>query len=243
MYVEKKKKISLTAQIVIASIAGLILGALIGPWMGNIEFIGIIWIRLIQMSIIALVMTSVAGAIGNIEGTGAGKLTFHTFKYIILFTLCSAILGLALSYIFQPGVGITLDASVKTVENQPTEVSVIDTLINFVPTNIFEAMSTGSTIQCIIFALIFGIAAGGYARDSKRDNILILIKDINGVVMRIIGMIMKIAPVGIFCLLLLLLEQPDLVLFCLCLSSYLHFLLVILLCFGLLSSHCPKVWC
>lgn len=201
MYVEKKKKISLTAQIVIASIAGLILGALIGPWMGNIEFIGIIWIRLIQMSIIALVMTSVAGAIGNIEGTGAGKLTFHTFKYIILFTLCSAILGLALSYIFQPGVGITLDASVKTVENQPTEVSVIDTLINFVPTNIFEAMSTGSTIQCIIFALIFGIAAGGYARDSKRDNILILIKDINGVVMRIIGMIMKIAPVGIFCLL------------------------------------------
>ena len=196
-----KKKVSLTSQIIIASVLGLIVGAVVGPWMENIQFIGSIWIRLIQMSIVALVMTSVASAIGNIEGTGAGKMSFHTFKYIILFTLCSAFLGLGLSYIFKPGVGITINTAVENASSQLSEVSVIDTLVNFVPTNIFEAMSSGSTIQCIVFSLIFGIAAGGYARATGRNNILLLIKDINGIVMRIIEMVMKLAPIGIFSLL------------------------------------------
>lgn len=198
---KEKRKISLTTQIVIASALGLILGTIIGPWVKNIEFIGTIWIRLIQMSIVALVMTSVAGAIGNIEGTGAGKLSFHTFKYIILFTLCSAFLGLGLAYIFQPGVGIRIDAGVGAAANQLADVSIIDTIIGFVPTNIFAAMSSGSTVQTIVFSLIFGVAAGSYARATKRNNVLQLIKDINGVVMEIIRMIMKLAPIGIFSLL------------------------------------------
>ncbi|GFN36270.1 dicarboxylate/amino acid:cation symporter [Tepidimicrobium xylanilyticum] len=196
-----KKKVSLTTKIIMASVLGLIIGAIVGPWMEKIQFIGTIWIRLIQMSIVALVMTSVASAIGNIESASAGKMSFHTFKYIILFTLCSAFLGLGLSYLFKPGVGITLDAAVEATTNQLSDVSVIDTLVNFVPTNIFSAMSSGSTIQCIIFSLIFGIAAGGYARATGRNNVLLLIKDINGIIMRIIEMVMKLAPIGIFCLL------------------------------------------
>lgn len=201
MLLKGKWKLSLTTQIIIASLLGLIIGAIVGPTMEKIQFIGNIWLRLIQMSIVALVMTSVANAIGNIEGTGAGKMSFHTFKYIIIFTLCSAFLGLALSYIFKPGLGIKLDIAVETTTNQFSNVSVIDTLVNFVPTNIFQAMSSGSTIQCIVFSLIFGIAAGGYARATGRKNVLLLIKDINSIVMRIIEMVMKLAPIGIFSLL------------------------------------------
>lgn len=196
-----KKKMSLTNQIIIATAAAIILGALIGPWMKNVQFIGTIWIRLIQMSIVALVMSSVAGAISSIEGNGAGKLSFHTFKYIILFTLCSAFLGLGLAYVFQPGVGVALSPNTEAVANKLGNVSVISTLTDFVPTNVFAAMSSGSTVQVIVFALMFGIAAGGYARTSKRNDLILLIKDINGVVMGIITLVMKLAPLGIFCLL------------------------------------------
>ena len=77
MEVEKRKKIPLTTQMIIASVSAIVIGAIVGPWMGNINFIGTIWIRLIQMSIVILVMTSVAGAIASIEGTGAGKMRFH----------------------------------------------------------------------------------------------------------------------------------------------------------------------
>ncbi len=200
MTTKKMKGISFTTQLVLASVGALVIGSIVGPWMKNIEFIGTIWLRLIQMSIIALVMTSVAGAIGNIEGTGAGKMSFHTFKYIIMFTLTSALLGLGLAFIFQPGVGIVIETS-EAVAESAVSTSLVETLVNFVPTNIFTAMSEGATVQTIVFSIIFGLAAGTYAKVSKRNNVLLLIKDINGVIMEIIGLVMKLAPIGIFALL------------------------------------------
>nr|WP_300001748.1 dicarboxylate/amino acid:cation symporter [Tissierella sp.] len=197
----KKSRFSLTTQIVIASVLAIVLGAIIGKPMGNIQFIGTIWLRLIQMSIIILIMTSIISAIGNIEGAGAGKLSFHTFKYIIMFTTLSAFLGLGLALLIKPGVGINVAGEVANGANQLGSVSIIDTIVDFVPTNIFGAMSEGATVQTIIFSLVFGIAAGKYAQITKRDNVLVLVKDINGVIMQIIEMIMKLAPLGIFALL------------------------------------------
>lgn len=198
---KEKKGMSLTTQIVIATIAAIVVGTVVGPWIKNVEFIGMIWLRLIQMSIIILVMTSVAGAIGNVEGSGAGKMSFHTFKYIIIFTIFSAVLGLGLAFIFKPGVGIDLGLAGDIGGGDLGSTSVIDTLVNFVPTNIFQAMSEGSTVQAIVFSLIFGVAAGAYAKKSGRDDVLLLIKDFNGVIMEIISMVMKLAPIGIFALL------------------------------------------
>ena len=64
---EKKKKfsISLTTQILIATVGGIVFGALIGPWAENLKFIGDIFLRLIQMSVVLLVMSSVAAAVGG----------------------------------------------------------------------------------------------------------------------------------------------------------------------------------
>lgn len=195
------KGLSLTTQIVIATVAAIVVGTIVGPWIKNVEFIGMIWLRLIQMSIIILVMTSVAGAIGNVEGSGAGKMSFHTFKYIIIFTILSAFLGLGLAFVFKPGVGIDLGLAGDIGGGDLGSTSVIDTLVNFVPTNIFKAMSEGSTVQAIVFSLIFGVAAGSYAKKSGRNDVLLLIKDFNGVIMEIISMVMKLAPIGIFALL------------------------------------------
>ena len=200
MEVEKRKKIPLTTQMIIASVSAIVIGAIVGPWMGNINFIGTIWIRLIQMSIVILVMTSVAGAIASIEGTGAGKMSFHTFKYIITFTLISAFIGLGLAYLIKPGAGVNIE-SVTNAGAEVVSASFIDTLVNFVPTNIFQAMSEGATVQTIVFSIVFGMAAGTYARISKRDHVTLLLKDVNGVIMEVIGIVMKLAPIGIFALL------------------------------------------
>lgn len=201
MEVAKKSKMSLTTQIIVATVSALVIGSLVGPAVKNVEFIGLIWLRLIQMSIVALVMTSVAGAIGKVEGSGAGKMSYHTFKYIIIFTIFSALLGLALAFIFKPGVGIDLGLAGEIGSSELGSTSVVDTLVNFVPTNIFKSMSDGSTVQAIVFSLIFGVAAGSYASKTGRQDLLDLIKDVNGVIMEIIGMVMKLAPIGIFALL------------------------------------------
>lgn len=97
---EKKKfSISLTTQILIATIGGIVFGVAVGEWAGNLKFIGDIFIRLIQMSVVLLVMSSVAAAVGGGDGKDVGKMGFHTFKWIILFTIVSAALGVALAMI------------------------------------------------------------------------------------------------------------------------------------------------
>ncbi|MFQ9705182.1 MAG: cation:dicarboxylate symporter family transporter [Enterocloster clostridioformis] len=97
---------SLTTQILIATAGGIVFGSLIGPWASNLKFIGDIFIRLIQMSVVLLVMTAVAGAVGSGDGQDVGKMGFHTFKWIIFFTLISTGLGVMLSMLIQPGIGI-----------------------------------------------------------------------------------------------------------------------------------------
>ena len=93
---KKRFSISLTTQILIATAGGIVFGSLVGEWASNLKFIGDIFIRLIQMSVVLLVMSAVASAVGGGDGQDVGKDgDFHTFKWIIIFTVISAGLGVA----------------------------------------------------------------------------------------------------------------------------------------------------
>jgi Na+/H+-dicarboxylate symporter len=195
-----KKGLSLTTWILIGTIGGIVFGSLVGPWAANLKFIGDIFIRLIQMSVVLLVMTSVAAAVGKVDGQGMGKMGFHTFKWIIILTIASAFLGLALGAIIKPGLGITI-ANTADVTAPAAVGSIQDTLLGFVPTNIISSMAAGSMVPCILFAIFFGIAMGAYTRYSGNTVVIDLISGINEVIMNIIKYVMKLAPIGIFCLL------------------------------------------
>ena len=200
---EKKKRlsISLTTQILIATIGGIVFGALVGPWASNIKFIGDIFIRLIQMSVILLVMSAVAAAVGSGDGQDVGKMGFHTFKWIILFTVISASLGIALSMLFQPGVGIQI-AGAEEIANAAVEsTSLQDTVLGFVSTNIIGSMADSAMVPCIVFALFFGVAMGAYTRQSGNRNMADWVTGLNAIITNIIKTVMHIAPIGIFCLL------------------------------------------
>ena len=93
-------------QIGIAAIAGIVFGLIVGEWAGNLKFIGDIFIRLIQMSIVPLVMASVIVATGSMTGAGTGKLAFRTFKWMIGFSVVAAFIAWGLSVLIQPGAGM-----------------------------------------------------------------------------------------------------------------------------------------
>lgn len=200
---EKKKglSISLTNQILIATVAGIIFGTIVGPWAGNLKFIGDIFIRLIQMSVVLLVMSSVSAAVGGGDGKDVGKMGFHTFKWIIFFTIISAALGMLLSMVIQPGTGIELVSADAIANAEVQSASLQDTLLNFVPTNIIGSMADGSMVPCIVFALMFGAAMGVYTKETGNTIMVDWVKSMNAVVTNIIKMVMNIAPIGIFCLL------------------------------------------
>ena len=201
---EGKKKglsISLTTQILFATFGGIIFGAIVGEWASNLKFIGDIFLRLIQMSVVLLVMSAVAAAVGSGDGQDVGKMGFHTFKWIIGFTVISAGFGVVLSMLLKPGVGIEL-VSAEDVANATVEsASLQETILGFVPTNVISSMSEGAMVPCIVFALFFGIAMGAYTKQSGNRIIVDWVKGINAVITNIIKTVMTIAPIGIFCLL------------------------------------------
>ena len=201
---EEKKKgfsVSLTTQILIATVGGILFGTIIGPWAANLKFIGDIFIRLIQMSVVLLVMSAVAAAVGSGDGQDVGKMGFHTFKWIIAFTVISAGFGVALSMLFKPGVGIEI-ASAEDVANAAVEsASLQETLLGFVPTNIIGSMAESAMVPCIVFSLFFGVAMGAYTKQSGNRNMVELVTGLNTIITNIIKTVMHIAPIGIFCLL------------------------------------------
>lgn len=198
---KKRFSISLTTQILIATAGGIAFGSLVGEWASNLKFIGDIFIRLIQMSVVLLVMSAVASAVGGGDGQDVGKMGFHTFKWIIIFTVISAGLGVALSMLLQPGIGVEI-ASAADVANSSVETgSIQDTILGFVPTNIINSMAEGSMVPCIVFSLFFGVAMGAYAKESGNRNVIEWVQGINGVITNIIKIVMNVAPIGIFCLL------------------------------------------
>lgn len=198
---KKRFSMSLTTQILIATAGGIVFGSLVGEWASNLKFIGDIFIRLIQMSVVLLVMSAVASAVGGGDGQDVGKMGFHTFKWIIIFTVISAGLGVALSMLLQPGIGVEI-ASAADVANSSVETgSIQDTILGFVPTNIINSMAEGSMVPCIVFSLFFGVAMGAYAKESGNRNVIEWVQGINGVITNIIKIVMNVAPIGIFCLL------------------------------------------
>ena len=75
---KKKLSLSLTNQILLATVGGIIFGSLVGEWAHNLKFIGDIFIRLIQMSVVLLVMSSVSAAVGGGDPQEVGKMGIVT---------------------------------------------------------------------------------------------------------------------------------------------------------------------
>ena len=188
-------------QIGIAAIAGIAFGLLAGEWASNLKFVGDLFIRLIQMSIVPLVMASVIVATGSMSGKGAGGLAARTFGWMISFSVVAALLAWGLSSLLHPGAGMVFDGELDPALTPPEPTSWQDTVLGFVSTNIFEAMSTATMVPIIIFSLLFGAALNAYIARTGNRLVLGFFDQLQQIVLTMIRFVMYIAPVGVFCLL------------------------------------------
>ena len=193
------KKLSMTNQIMIAMIGGMIAGLVVGPPIGQIKFLGDVFLRLIQMSVVVLIMGAVIEAVGSLDPKEMGKLGGKIFFWFMLATMLSATLGIGLGYLIQPGAG--LDISLGTTNIAPSEQTIQDMIVGFFPTNILDSMAKGNMIQSIVFALLFGLSLGVIGKQKGDYTVLNGIRAFNVVILNVVKMVMKFAPVGIFALL------------------------------------------
>ncbi|ERL24663.1 MULTISPECIES: dicarboxylate/amino acid:cation symporter [Jonquetella] len=191
----KKPKVSLTNQILIATVLGLVLGHFIGPAIAPIKVVGDIFLRLIQMSVPIIILGAVTEAVGSINPKDLGKLGFKIALWFLIPTLIAAALRLAIGYIIQPGVGLPAMQLEQTV--QPYTQSITTIITNFFPTNIIDSMAKGSMIQVIVFAMMLGVAISLISAETGDTKILDFVKALNVAVLRIIKIVMKTAPLGV----------------------------------------------
>ncbi|GAA4785812.1 dicarboxylate/amino acid:cation symporter [Microbacterium gilvum] len=190
-------------QIGAGAVLGIVFGLVAGEWAGNLKFVGDIFIRLIQMSIVPLVMSSVVVATGSMSGSGAGRLAARTFAWMIGFSIVAAALAWGLSALFQPGAGMRFDGELDPAlqESATSATGWQETLLGFVSTNVFDAMSTGSMVPIIVFSLLFGAALNAYIAKTGNRLVLEMADQVQQVVLTMIRFVMRLAPIGVFCLL------------------------------------------
>jgi len=193
---EKIKNIGLTNWIMISMIIGGVVGFLVGPSIEPIGILGDIFIRLIQMSVPILIFGAVIEAVGDLDPIDLGKLGLKMFVWFAAFTILGSAIGVILSIILEPGIGVAGNTAVDATPS--TDMSLYDTIIGFFPENVVEALAQGNMIQIIVFAIIFGLAISIIMKENPENKVLSLVKDINVLIQKVIALVMYFAPIGIF---------------------------------------------
>ncbi len=203
-----KKKLSLSARILIGMGAGAALGMLLNltaqdvPWVqdvlvhGILSSIGRIFIISLQMLVVPLVFVSLV--CGTASLSDPGKLGRLGGKAIVLYLITTAMaisLGIALAAIVEPGKGVEIGQASFAAREAPP---VWDVLVGMFPKNPIKAMADGNMLQIIIFSILFGIAVALSGEPGKR--IAGFFNDLNAVVMELVVILMNVAPYGVFAL-------------------------------------------
>lgn len=202
-----KRKTTLTTKIIIALILGIIVGFglnIIGPNIFHpidqyvLYPLGQIFIRLISMLVVPLVFVSITlGVAGLGDPKKLGRIGGKSLSFFLISTPVALAIAIGLSYLIKPGAGGNL--GVQDVDYVPVESpSMMETILNIIPTNPVEAMSSGNMLQIITFAILIGLALAVLGEKTK--GIYRLFEQVNDVIMYLITIIMKTAPYGAFAL-------------------------------------------
>ncbi len=211
-----KKQFGLTTKIFIALITGAIVGAIINNFFVDITFVNDVivegvfyvvgqgFISLMKMLVVPLVFCSIvcgAAAIGDTKTLGS--VGVRTIVFYLCTTMLAVAVALGVASIINPGIGLDMSAveNVKTTVDSAstnTDVSMVDTLLNIIPTNPIASLANGEMLQIIFFALIVGVILAKLK--DKAQLVTNFFQQGNDIMMEMTMMIMKIAPIGVFCL-------------------------------------------
>ena len=213
-------KYSLTTRIFIGMIAGIIIGGLLQALFddsgdlritlfgsefstynilveGIFGTLGQIFIISLKMLVVPLVFVSlICGTSSLSEPSKLGRLGAKSVGLYILTTAIAITLAMTIALMVSPGEGLNLQADTTyTAKEAP---SFADVVINMFPANPISSLANGNMLQIILFAVLFGVAMAMSGEAGKRLGVFF--EDVNTVIMRLVTVIMNLAPYGVFVL-------------------------------------------
>ncbi|MDF4767075.1 cation:dicarboxylase symporter family transporter, partial [Vibrio parahaemolyticus] len=149
----------------------------------------------LKMLVVPLVFVSLVCGTSSLKDLSTlGRMGGKTLAFYVTTTAIAITLALTMGTLFQPGAGADLTAasSFKSAEAP----SLGQVIIDMFPTNPISAMAEGKTLQVIVFAVLFGIAISAAGKPGER--IAAFFSDLNEVIMKLVAILMNLAPYGVF---------------------------------------------
>ncbi|HET6567300.1 MAG TPA: dicarboxylate/amino acid:cation symporter [Rhodothermales bacterium] len=212
------RPLALHWQILIGLVLGVVAGGLthtlgsdvVAVVRAYVQPVGTIFIRLITMVAAPLVLASlITGAASITEPASLGRIGIKTFVLYLTTTALAVTIGLVIANVLQPGASVPAETSARLLSEFSGEaagkltgaqdVSVIDQIVNLVPTNPFEALAGGDMLQIVVFALIIGVGLSLISRE-KAEPVVRFFDAFTDVLIKVVDLIMKLAPYGVFAL-------------------------------------------
>ena len=247
-------KYSLTARIFIGMIAGIIIGALlqfIFDDSGDLRFsifsvevstysilvegifstLGQIFISSLKMLVVPLVLVSlICGTSSLSDPSKLGRLGIKSISFYILTTGIAVSLAIMAGLLVAPGEGLNLQAETTYAAKEAPSLSQV--IVNMFPSNPINALAQGNMLQIIVFAVLLGVAMAMTGDAGKR--VAAFFEDLNTVIMRLVTIIMNLAPYGVFVLMAKLFASIELGTI-VSLVKYFMVVLVVLIIHGLVT--------
>ena len=188
-------------------LGAILLGVLVGHvWPGvgaALKPLGDGFVKLVRMIIAPVIFLTIVGGIAHLRELGAlGRIVAKAFAYFLTMSTFALIVGLIVANLIQPGTGLhidpaTLDSSkIADYAAKAHEQSVTGFLLAIIPQTLLGALADGEILQVLFVAILVGIAITLVG--DRAAPLMTLIDAAEGVVFRLVGILMRAAPIGAF---------------------------------------------
>jgi Na+/H+-dicarboxylate symporter len=208
----EKKKMSLTMKVLVGMGLGILVGLVInisglnaeGSWVNNyltnglFLIIGKMFVTALKMLVVPLVLFSlISGVIGIGDIRELGKVGAKTFMLYLLTTAIAIAMAISIAATLGIGSGVHMTTDVAFTAKEAPPLSQV--LINIIPGNMINAMATGKMLQVIFFSILIGISILMVGKKAK--PVIELVEISNEIMMKMVTIIMAVAPYAVFALL------------------------------------------
>ncbi|RTL52986.1 MAG: C4-dicarboxylate transporter DctA [Bradyrhizobiaceae bacterium] len=189
-------------QVLIAIALGVIVGWLFPGFATNswIKALGDGFIKLIKMVIAPIIFCTVVSGISHVDDARkVGRVGIKALIYFEIVSTLALVIGLVMANIFQVGHGLAAKPDAAAVANyvkQAENTHAVDFVLNIIPDSVVGALAKGDILQTLLFAILFGFSL--MAMGEKANRLRDLIDDTAHAVFGVIGLVMKVAPLGAF---------------------------------------------
>jgi len=183
-------KLSPFQRVITALVLGISTGIFVGEPAGNLEVLGDIYIRLLQMTVLPYVLVSIIGGLGRLDSTMASRIGLRAVKVILIMWLAVmlTLLLLPLAYPNWQTAGFFSTSMIA----EPAAFNFVNL---YIPSNIFASLSETIVPAVVLFSLLMGVAL---IQVKNKETFLTLTTNIGDSLMKVASYVSKLAPLGIF---------------------------------------------